>query len=87
MLNSTEYEIDLLITVKMLTIVGILTFISRINTSGSSKARTVFIFQHFSIYDQLAISCSLEMSMNIFYILGVRVFTLLFILFQTMSER
>ena len=33
--------------------VGILTFISMINkTSESLKARQVFIFQHFSIYEQ-----------------------------------
>ena len=39
----------LLINVKMPTIVGILTFIYKINTpSESLKARKVFIFQHFS---------------------------------------
>ena len=42
------------INVKMPTIVGILTFISMINTTSNSlKARKVFIFQHFSLYEQL----------------------------------
>ena len=42
------------IKVKMPTIIGILTFISMINTSSESlKARTVFIFQHFNFYEQL----------------------------------
>ena len=36
------------------TIVGILTFISRINTTSESlKARKISVFQHFSFYDQL----------------------------------
>ena len=40
--------------VKMPTIVGILTFISRINTSSESlKARNTYIFQRFSFYEQL----------------------------------
>ena len=44
MLSSTEHE----------TIVGILTFISMINTTSESlKARKVFIVQHFSFYEQL----------------------------------
>ena len=44
----------LLINVKMPTIVGILTFISRINrTADSFKARKVINFQHFSFYKQL----------------------------------
>ena len=47
-------EFILLINVKMPTIVGILTFISRINAKfEGSKARKFFIFQHFSFYDQL----------------------------------
>ena len=42
------------INVKMPTIVGILTFISMINiTADSLKARSIFIFQHFSLYEQL----------------------------------
>ena len=46
MLNSA-----VLINVKMPTIVGILTFISRINTSYESfKARNTYLFQRFSFY-------------------------------------
>ena len=37
----------LLINIKMPTIVGILTFISKINTSENIKARKIYIFQHF----------------------------------------
>ena len=44
----------LLINVKMATSVGILTFISRINTiSDSFKARNIVNSQHFSFYEQL----------------------------------
>ena len=40
----------MLINVKMPTIVGILTFISMINTTSESlKARKVFIFQRFKL--------------------------------------
>ena len=49
MFNSTEQVMYSLINDKMSTIVGILTFISMINTTFVSlTARTVFIFQHFS---------------------------------------
>ena len=44
----------MLINIKMPTIVGILTFITMINTTFVSlKAINVFIFQHFSFYEQL----------------------------------
>ena len=43
----------ILINVKMPTIVGILTFMSMINTTKSLKARNVFSFQRFSSYEQL----------------------------------
>ena len=44
----------LLINVKMTTIVGILTFISMINTTSEIlKARNFFICQYFSFYEQL----------------------------------
>ena len=44
----------LLINVKMPTIVGILTFISMINTTPERlKARNFFICRHFSFYEQL----------------------------------
>ena len=50
------------INVKMPTIVGILTFISMINTSPDSlKAREVFIFQHFCFYEQLKFYAQLSM--------------------------
>ena len=46
----------LLINVKMPTIVGILTFISRINTTSESlKARKNSVFLHFSFYEQLKV--------------------------------
>ena len=48
MLDSVEQEIYPLINVKMLTIVGILTFISMIKaTSERLKARNFFICWHF----------------------------------------
>ena len=44
----------LLINVKMPTFVGILTFISMINTSYASlKARNTYLFKPFSFYEQL----------------------------------
>ena len=44
----------MLINVIMPTIVGILTFISMINTQFESlKGRKVFVFQHFIFYEQL----------------------------------
>ena len=44
----------MLIIVKMPTIVGILTFISMINKKSEClKARKAFIFQYFSLYEQL----------------------------------
>ena len=54
MLNSTKHEIDLLFNVNMPTVVGMLTFISRINTSFESlEARNTYLFQRFSIIEQL----------------------------------
>ena len=48
----------LLINVKMPTIVGILTFISRINTASERlKARKISVFQHFSFYVSSAELC------------------------------
>ena len=50
---STEFI--MLINVKMPTIVGILTFMSIINTTSESlKVREVIIFQHFSVHPQLS---------------------------------
>ena len=49
----------MLINVKMPIMAGILTFISRINTtSESSETRKIIMFQHFSFYQELQISCS-----------------------------
>ena len=53
----------LLVNVKMPTIVGILTFISRIHTASESfKARKILIFHHFTFYEQLNFSCFVELS-------------------------
>ena len=41
-----------LINVKMPTIVGILTFISMIDTTSESLKTEKFIFQHFSFYEE-----------------------------------
>ena len=54
MLNSPEHEIIMLISVKMPTIVGILTLISMINTKSETlKACKICIFHHFTFYQQL----------------------------------
>ena len=54
-------EFVLLINVKMLTIVGILTFISRINTSYESfKARNTDLFQRFSFDEKLKLYTQLS---------------------------
>ena len=67
MLNSAEHEIDLLINVKMPTIVvGILTFISMIKTSERLKARNFLICQYFSFLRTIEISC--QLSMKFFFI-------------------
>ena len=50
-LNSAEYKIFMLINVKMPTIIGILTFISMINTTSERhKARNIFICRYHSVY-------------------------------------
>ena len=61
----------LLINVKMPTIVGILTFISRINTASESlKAREFSVFQHLSFYEQLKFYAQLSWAWKKFYNLG-----------------
>ena len=51
----------LLINVKMSTIVVILTFMSRINTTSESlKARNFFTFRYFSFYEQLKFRAQLS---------------------------
>ena len=65
----------LFINVKMPTIVGILTFISRINTTSERlrwKGRNVFIFQHFSFQEQLKFRAQLSWVWFKLYNLGAR---------------
>ena len=51
----------LLINVKMPTVVGILTFISMVNTASERlKARNFFICRYFSFYEQLKIRAQLS---------------------------
>ena len=61
----------LLINVKMPTIVGILTFISKINTTSETfKARNFLICLCFSFYEQLKIHAELSWAWKKFYNLG-----------------
>ena len=54
MLISTKRDFFMLTNVKMPTVVGILTFISMINTSSESlKARKVFTFQLMNFHEKL----------------------------------
>ena len=71
---STQLSMEFImpINVKMPTIVGILTFISMINTPSDSLKPKVFIFQDFIILWAVEISCSVELSMKKFYILRAR---------------
>ena len=63
----------LLINVKMPTIVGILTFISMINTTSERfKARNFFICRYFSKYEQLEFCAQLSWAWKKFYNLGAR---------------
>ena len=56
---STKFIV--LINVKIPTIVGILTFISMINTLNEIlKARNIYLFQCFSFYEQLKIYAQLS---------------------------
>ena len=64
-LNSNKLEIFMFINVKMPTIVDILTFISKIKTTSDRlKARTTFIFHHFTFYEQLKFHTQLRLSMK-----------------------
>ena len=61
-------KFTMLINVKMPTIVGILTFISMVNTpSKSLKARNVFIFQHLSFYEKLKFHAQLSRAQKMVY--------------------
>ena len=63
----------LLINVKMPTIVGILTFISMINTSSERlNARNFFICRYFSFYEQSKFHAQLSWAWKKFYNLGAR---------------
>ena len=54
MLHSLGMKHILSINVEMPTIVCILTFISMMNmTADNLKAEQIFVFQHFSLYEQL----------------------------------
>ena len=65
MINWNKNEIYHVINDKMPTIVGILIFISMINTASESlKARKLFILQHHSFYEQLKFHAQLELSMK-----------------------
>ena len=53
-LTQLSIKFIMLINVKMPTIVGILTFISMINTTSKRfKARNFFVCRYFSFYEQL----------------------------------
>ena len=59
--SQLSIKFILLINVKMPTIVGILTFISRINTTSESlKARIIYIFHHFNLNEQLKFNAQLS---------------------------
>ena len=63
MLNSAEHKIYPAHKFKMPTIIGILTFISIINTTSERlKAKYFFICRYFIFYEQL--KCSVELSMK-----------------------
>ena len=60
-LTQLSTKFIMLIYVKMPTIVGILTFISMINTESERlKARNFFICQYFSFYEQLKFHAQLS---------------------------
>ena len=63
--NSCSAQLSIkfimLINVKMPTIIGILTFISMINTTSERvKARSIFVFQKFRFYEQM--KCHAQLS-------------------------
>ena len=58
-------KLILLINIKMPTIVGILTFISMINTTSERlKALNFFICRYISFYEQLKFPCSVDLSVK-----------------------
>ena len=68
MLNlKPNMKFIMLINVKLSTIVGILTFMSMMNTTSESlRARKIFIFQHFRCYDYLKFHAQLSMKKDLY---------------------
>ena len=67
-LSTKSTKFILLINVKMPTIVGILTFISKINTTSERlKSRNFFICRYFSFYEQLKLRAQLSWAWKEFY--------------------
>ena len=65
MLNSAEHEIYPAYKYKMPTFVGILTFVSMINTASERlKTINLFISQYFGFYEHLKFLCPVELSMK-----------------------
>ena len=76
----------LLINVKMPTIVGVLTFLSMINTTSERlKARNVFICRYFSFYEQLKFHAQLSWAWKKFYNLGGQAWSFELLLTGAMS--
>ena len=77
--KKNHAQLNMLIDVKMPTIVGILTIKSMINTTSESlKARKVFILQHFSFYETF--SCSSQLSKKFIMLIDVKKLTIVGIL-------
>ena len=58
---SCSTQLSKKFTLLMPTIVGLLTFIIRINTSSDSlKARKISVFRHFSFYEQLKLYAAMN---------------------------
>ena len=66
-------KLSLLINVKMPTIVGILTFISRINTTSKCfEQETIVLFLSILLSIRIENSCTVELSIKKFYNLKAR---------------
>ena len=83
---STKFIV--LINVKMPTIVGILTFISTINTTSERlKTRNVFICRYFSVYEQLKFRAQLSWAWKEFFKLGACIQTVCKDIQQTLENK
>ena len=71
-INQLSTNSILLINVKMPTTVGILTFISMINTTFSRLKANKSLFVGILVFKKVEISCSVESSIKKFYNLGAR---------------